>query len=354
MSELEINKRKSQVIDSLLIAKFNSLGFNKLTEIQKQAIPKILEQKNSLIIASTGSGKTECSVIPIFLQIKKSKIPGKIKTLYITPLRALNRDVFRRIITYGEIDGLDIKIRHGDTTQANRKKISDSPPDVLITTPETLVILLSQRKYLSALSELEWVVIDELHELLPSERGSQLAISLERLQYNSNKEIHRVGLSATVGNISEAGKFLVGNNRQCEITHDKSIRDYDVDVKFVDGGINEVADGIIDYVKEMKIQSPVLLFANSRGESETLASVLKERTSMRIDLHHGSLSRQVREETETILRDGIPGIVVCTSSLELGLDIGSIDLVIHYGSPRQVSKFMQRIGRSKHLSLIHI
>ena len=348
MSELEINKRKSQVIDSLLIAKFNSLGFNKLTEIQKQAIPKILEQKNSLIIAPTGSGKTECSVIPIFSQIKKSRIPGKIKTLYITPLRALNRDVFRRIITYGEIDGLDIKIRHGDTTQANRKKISDSPPDVLITTPETLVILLSQRKYLSALSELEWVVIDELHELLPSERGSQLAISLERLQYNSNKEIHRVGLSATVGNISEAGKFLVGNNRQCEITHDKSIRDYDVDVKFVDGGINEVADGIIDYVKEMKIQSPVLLFANSRGESETLASVLKERTSMRIDLHHGSLSRQVREETETILRDGIPGIVVCTSSLELGLDIGSIDLVIHYGSPRQVSKFMQRIGRSKH------
>ena len=336
------------MIDSLLIAKFNSLGFSKLTEIQQQAIPKIYEQKNSLIIAPTGSGKTECSVIPIFSQIRKSKSPGKIKTLYITPLRALNRDVFRRIITYGEIDGLDIKIRHGDTTQANRKKISDSPPDVLITTPQTLVILLSQRKYLSAFSELEWVVIDELHELLPSERGSQLSISLERLQFNSNKEIQRIGLSATVGNITEAGKFLVGNNRKYEIMHDKSIRNYDVDVKFVAGGINEVVDGIIDYVKEMKIHSPVLLFANSRGESETLASVLKERTNMRIDLHHGSLSRQVREETETILRDGIPGIVVCTSSLELGLDIGSIDLVIHYGSPRQVSKFMQRIGRSKH------
>ena len=348
MSELEISKRTNQVIDSSVIAKFNSLGFNKLTEIQKQAIPKILEQKNSLILAPTGSGKTECSVIPIFSQIKKSKIPGKIKVLYITPLRALNRDIFRRIITYGTDEGLDIKIRHGDTTPTNRKKISNSPPDVLITTPETLVILLSQGKYLSALSELEWVIIDELHELLPSERGSQLSISLERLQFNSNKEIHRVGLSATVGNVSEAGKFLVGNNRKCEIIHDKSIRNYDVDVKFVDGGINEVADGIIDYIKEMKINSPVLLFANSRGESETLASVLKERTNMRIDLHHGSLSRQVREETETILRDAVSGIVVCTSSLELGLDIGSIDLVIHYGSPRQVSKFMQRIGRSKH------
>ena len=191
-------------------------------------------------------------------------------------------------------------------------------------------------------------MIDEVHELLASERGSQLSISLERLQLNSNQDIHRVGLSATVGNISEAGKFLVGNNRKCEIIQDKSIRKYDVDIKFVDGGIYEVVDGIIDYVKEMKIHSPVLLFTNSRGESETLASVLKERTKMKIDLHHGSLSRQVREETETILRDGIPGIVVCTSSLELGLDLGSIDLVIHYGSPRQVSKFMQRIGRSKH------
>ena len=348
MSELELDKKKNQVINALLIKKFISLGFNKLTEIQQQAIPKILEKKNSLIIAPTGSGKTECSVIHIFLQIKKSKSPGKIKALYITPLRALNRDVFRRITSYGEIEGLDIKIRHGDTSQTNRKKISNSPPDVLITTPETLVILLSQRKYLSALSELEWIVIDEVHELLASERGSQLSISLERLQLNSNQEIHRVGLSATVGNISEAGKFLVGNNRNCEIIHDKSIRKYDVDVKFVDGGIHEVADGIIDHVKEMKINSPVLLFTNSRGESETLASVLRERTKMNIDMHHGSLSRQVREETETILRDGIPGIVVCTSSLELGLDIGSIDLVIHYGSPRQVSKFMQRIGRSKH------
>ena len=177
MSELELDKKKNQVINALLIKKFISLGFNKLTEIQQQAIPKILEKKNSLIIAPTGSGKTECSVIPIFLQIKKSKSPGKIKALYITPLRALNRDVHRRIINYAKIEGLDIKIRHGDTSQTERKKISDSPPDVLITTPETLVVLLSQRKYLSALSDLEWVIIDEIHELLASERGSQLSIS---------------------------------------------------------------------------------------------------------------------------------------------------------------------------------
>ena len=348
MSTLDYDEKTIKLINSFIIEKFRTFGFNNLTDIQKRASPKILQKYNSLVIAPTGSGKTECATIPIFEHIKKTKLPNKIKALYVTPLRALNRDVSRRIEKYAQDNGLRVKIRHGDTSQNERKKIRDFPPDILITTPETLVVLLSQEKDLNALSDLEWIIVDELHELLASERGSQLSISLERLQFNSEKEIHRIGLSATIGNINDASKFLVGNNRKCEIIQDKSVRKYEVDVKFVDGGIHEVADKIVDYVKEMQINSPVLLFANSRGESETLASVLKERTKMKIDLHHGSLSRQVREETETILRDGKPGIVVCTSSLELGLDIGSVELVIHYGSPRQVSKFMQRIGRSRH------
>ena len=142
-----------------------------------------------------------------FLQIKKTKKEGKIKLLYITPLRSLNRDVFRRIVKYAELDDLTIQVRHGDTSQSLRKKISDSPPDVLITTPETLVILLTQQKMLTALSELEQVIIDEVHEFLSSERGSQLSISLERLQLNSNQKIIRTGLSATVGNIEDAGRI---------------------------------------------------------------------------------------------------------------------------------------------------
>ena len=348
MPTQDYDEKTIKLINSFIIEKFRTFGFNNLTDIQKRASPKILQKYNSLVIAPTGSGKTECATIPIFEHVKKTKLPNKIKALYVTPLRALNRDVSRRIEKYAQDSGLRVKIRHGDTSQNERKKIRDFPPDILITTPETLVVLLSQEKDLNALSDLEWVIVDELHELLASERGSQLSISLERLQFNSEKEIHRIGLSATIGNINDASKFLVGNNRKCEIIQDKSVRKYEVDVKFVDGGIHEVADKIVDYVKEMQINSPVLLFANSRGESETLASVLKERTKMKIDLHHGSLSRQVREETETILRDGKPGIVVCTSSLELGLDIGSVELVIHYGSPRQVSKFMQRIGRSRH------
>ena len=348
MNELELDKKNNKILDPIISKKFKSIGFEELTEIQKEAIPEILEEKNCLIIAPTGSGKTECATIPIFSKLKTRKVSNKIKALYITPLRALNRDVFKRIINYAENENLKIEIRHGDTSQANRKRIADNPPDILITTPETLVNLLSQKKHLDALSDLEWVIIDEVHELLASERGSQLCLSLERLQIKSKNQIHRIGLSATVGNPEEAGRFLVGSDRKFQLIHDTSLRNYDVDVLFVDGIMDDVAVKIIEYIKKEQISSPVLLFTNSRGESERLSSILKQKTSINVELHHGSLSRQVREETEDMLRDGKSGIVVCTSSLELGLDIGSVELVIHYGSPRQVSKFMQRIGRSKH------
>lgn len=348
MNELEQNMQKNQLTESNIASLFNSIGFKELTQIQQKAIPKIIQKKDCLIIAPTGSGKTECSVIPIFSLVKNSKKSGKIKVLYITPLRALNRDVFRRITKYATDQNLTIEIRHGDTTQLMRKKISQSPPDILITTPETLMILLTQKKMLDALSELEWIIIDEVHELLASERGSQLSLSLERLQINSSISISRIGLSATVGNFEEAAKFVVGTKRKCEIIQDTSIRKYDVEVKFVEGTIYDVADEIINYVSNLDSKSPILLFSNTRGEAEFLAAVLKEKSTINVELHHGSLSKQVREETESSLREGSSGIVVCTSSLELGLDIGSVDLVIHYGSPHQVSKFIQRIGRSRH------
>ena len=345
---LEQDRIKNPLLESELEAKFHSLGFKNLTYIQKKAVPIIFQKIDSLVIAPTGSGKTETSVIPIFSRLAKSKRPGKIKALYITPLRALNRDVFRRIIRYAENENLSIQIRHGDTTQSVRKKITESPPDILITTPETVIILLTQKKMLDALSELEWIIIDEVHELLGNERGSQLSLSLERLQLNSKCEITRIGLSATVGNVDESAKFVVGTKRKCKVIQDNSIRKYDVEVKYIDGTISDVVDYIIEYVAKNYSNSPVLLFTNTRGESEYLASILREKTTSKVELHHGSLSQEVREETEETLRQGTPGIIVCTSSLELGLDIGSVELVIHYGSPRQVSKLMQRIGRSKH------
>jgi len=344
MKDHDQTQPMNQIPESL----FETFGFSSLTEIQKKASPIILQKKDCLIIAPTGSGKTECSTIPIFSLLKNSKKDGKIKVLYITPLRALNRDVFRRITKYAKGNELSIEIRHGDTTQKDRRKIRDNPPDILITTPETLVILLTQIKMLDALSDLEWIVIDEVHELLASERGSQLSLSIERLEINSKFPLTKIGLSATVGNFEEAGKFVVGTKRKCEIIRDTSVRKYDVEIKYIDGTISDVAQKIIEHVLELDLNSPILLFTNTRGEAEFLATILKEKSSIEIELHHGSLSKEVREETEQNLREGKRGIVVCTSSLELGLDIGSVELVIHYGSPRQVSKLIQRIGRSRH------
>lgn len=329
-------------------ALFAEMGFDSLTVIQKKASPKILQKHDCLVIAPTGSGKTECAVIPAFHIIKKAKKKGAIRCLYITPLRALNRDVFRRIQKYAEKNDLTVQVRHGDTTPAMRRRIADSPPDILISTPESAVVLLSQEKMLKSLSHLQWVIIDEVHELLPNKRGSQLSITMERLQMNSRYPLTRIGLSATVGNPDIATKFVAGTKRKCMLIRDKSLRKYNVETRLEKGGISEVADAIASYVTKSNVTSPTLLFANTRSEAEMLASILKSNTGIPVEMHHGSLSKQVREETEQMLRDGKKGIVVCTSSLELGIDIGSVETVIHYGSPHQVSKLVQRIGRSRH------
>ncbi len=341
-------KSKNQVIESL----FAKFGFERLTTIQSKASPLILQKRDCLVVAPTGSGKTECSVIPIFTivseSLQKTKHDG-IQILYITPLRALNKDVFRRITTYAKNCNLTIGIRHGDTPQSQRKKITENPPDILITTPETLVVLLSQPKMLLPLASLQWVVIDEVHEMLSNKRGSQLSLSLERLELNARHPLTRIGLSATVGNISDAAKFVSGTNRPCRVIQDRTLRQYDVDIVYESGSISDIARAIYDRIKEYNLDSPVLLFTNTRGEAEFLASVLKEIATTPVELHHGSLSKSVREDTEHLLREGTGlRIIVCTSSLELGIDIGSVELVVHYGSPRQVSKFIQRIGRSRH------
>ena len=331
---------------------FATFGFEKLTAIQSKASPLILQKRDCLVVAPTGSGKTECSVIPTFFTAsldKKKGSYGGIRILYVTPLRALNRDVFRRITKYAHASNLTIGIRHGDTPQSRRKKMAENPPDVLITTPETLVVLLSQQKMLVPLASLQWVIIDEVHEVLASKRGAQLSLSLERLEINARHALTRIGLSATVGNIPDAAKFVSGTNRRCRIIQDRTLRKYDVEITYVDGTISDAARAIHARITQYGLDSPVLLFTNTRGEAEFLASVLKEVAAIPVELHHGSLSKTVREDTEHLLREGSGlRIIVCTSSLELGIDIGSVDLVVHYGSPRQVSKFVQRIGRSRH------
>src|ERR671933_808446 len=349
---LMLNNISTSITDycQLTVDKFGREGFNSLTVIQQKTLPVITRKVNCLLVAPTGSGKTEAAVLPIFAMLSSDQrtYKGKIRAMYITPLRALNNDVLRRIIKYAESENLRIQIRHGDTTVLAKKKIVENPPDILITTPESLAVILTSEKMLDALSTLEWIIVDEIHELISNERGAHLSIGLERLEAVSLQQVTRIGLSATLGNLDEAAKFISGTSRKYAVIVDNSARKYDIDVKFVKGSINNVAHFVKEYIKSNKIEGSVLLFANTRDEAEYIGAILKNQNDIKVDVHHGSLSKDVREDTEVRLREGLVDIVVCTSSLELGLDIGSVELVIHYGSPRQVSKLMQRIGRSRH------
>ena len=278
--------------------------------------------------------------------VEKSK---GIRALYITPLRSLNNDVFRRIEKYANHLGLRLEIRHGDTSAIKKKKMSNDPPDVLITTPETLGNILTNSILIGHLASVEWVIVDEVHELLPNERGSHLSVSLERLEKVARNRPSRIGLSASVADPREAGKFVAGSGRDIAVLMDRSLREYDIDIKYINGSINDVCQLILTYVDPMIHEGKsILVFTNTRDEAEYIGTILKSRARFGVDVHHGSLSKTSREETEKKLREGSAGLVVCTSSLELGLDIGSVDLVIHYGSPRQISKLVQRIGRSRH------
>jgi len=345
------------VIDEKIIESFRDEGFQKLTKIQSISIPVISRMQNCLLVAPTGSGKTEASIIPIFslLENERANKPNFIDenaiiVLYITPLRALNNDVLRRIINYAKKRNLDAKIRHGDTTRTAREKLVKKPPHILITTPESLGIILTHQKFKSYLKHLRWVIVDEVHELIGNERGTHLTVSLEHLQSISSHNVVRIGLSATIGNLKEAANFISGTGRKCSILVDNTIRKYDIDVKHLKGSISNVAKFVLKYLNDNKICGSILLFTNTRDEAEYIGTTIRNQNDIPIEVHHGSLSRETREETETKLRKGLTGIVVCTSSLELGLDIGSVELVIHYGSSKQVSKLVQRIGRSRHVN----
>ncbi|HZA71243.1 MAG TPA: DEAD/DEAH box helicase [Nitrososphaeraceae archaeon] len=343
------------VIDEQIVESFRREGFQNLTKIQKISYPVISRMQNCLLVAPTGSGKTEASMIPILSLLENERARNShfvednaIFVLYITPLRALNNDVHRRIIDYAKRRNLDAQIRHGDTTRTAKLRMVKKPPHILITTPESLGIILTQEKFIAFLKHLRWIIIDEVHELIGNERGTHLTVSLERLQNLSSHSLVRIGLSATIGNLKDAANFIGGTDRKCSILVDNTIRNYDIDVKYLKGSISNAAKFVFNYLTDNKICGSVLLFTNTRDEAEYIGTTIRNQNKIAVEVHHGSLSRETREETEEKLRQGLTGIVVCTSSLELGLDIGSVELVIHYGSSKQVSKLVQRIGRSRH------
>ena len=350
------------------------------SEAQKQVIPHLLKKEQVLLIAPTGIGKTEAAMLPILDDILKARpdfdesldskpdiertqdsVPAGFYVLYITPLRALNRDMMRRLEWFGKKLGITVGVRHGDTTQYERTKQSKNPPQILITTPETFQIMFTGKNLIGHLKNVRWVVIDEIHEMAQDERGAQLSVGLERLAEIVKRKFIRVGLSATVGSPDEVARFLKGGSSDMKIVNvsrEKKMkltitcpRPNREDIKLSDAlRTDPESSARLRRCRELiEKNTSTLIFVNTRNTAEILAArfhLMDE--DFPIGVHHGSLSKHIRVQMEEDFKAGLINSLICTSSLELGIDIGAADFTIQYNSPRQASRLIQRIGRAGH------
>jgi len=294
--------------------KLAELGYRELTPIQKVAIPLILKGHDVLVMAPTGHGKTEAAVFPVFYEIASNGLEP-IDALYVTPLRALNRDIANRISRIGEALGVKVMTRHGDTPQSERRRISASPPHVLITTPESLQFLILQDSYRRAFQNLRFVIVDEVQELLDDKRGLELSIVLERLKRIANRRLQMIGLSATVGDVETAKRFL-NPSGEVEVASVDAVNEMEVRVVTApvdERVVNEAFKAGLKpqlYARLMTLKElvekhkPVLVFTNVRDTAEFLASELKRLSNLELEVHHGSLSKDVRLEVERRLKEG--------------------------------------------------
>ena len=332
-------------------------GFTAPTEPQRKAIPPLASGEHGLVVAPTGSGKTETAMLPVLSAITGRGPRHGIQALYITPLRALNRDMRERLDWWGETLGIEVAVRHGDTTDYERQKQAEDPPDVLVTTPETLQATFTGEKLRRAIADVEHVVVDEVHELAASKRGAQLTIGLEHLREHAGP-FQRIGLSATVGDPAEVGRFLTGD-RGCEVIGIEAGSNIDVRIRTPEiRSADETSAG--ELMTDAEVASHVrvideiidendstLVFVNTRQTAEGLGSRLKA-YGTDVGIHHGSLSKSARIEVEDQFKTGEIDALLCTSSMELGIDVGRIDHVIQYASPREVRRLLQRVGRAGH------
>jgi len=366
------NPAKPETIRKLLnplVEKWFFTRFKSFSLPQLFAVNEIHGRNNILVSAPTGATKTLTGFLSVLNELVDSAQKGILKDktycIYISPLKALNNDIHKNLIEplkeieeiAGKELGIRVSVRTGDTTQSEKTKMLKNPPHILITTPESLAILLSSIKFIEHLKDVEWCIIDEIHALAENKRGVHLSLSMERLS-NLASHMTRVGLSATVAPLVEIAGFLVGPKRDCKIVDVQFIKQLDLKVlspvpKLMEATYeimhNEMYKLIHDLIQKHKT---TLIFTNTRAATERIVHYLREKFpkdyTENIGAHHGSLSKEHRKEIEENLRKGKLKAVVCSTSLELGIDIGYIDLVICLGSPKSVARALQRIGRSGH------
>jgi ATP-dependent Lhr-like helicase len=338
------------------------LGFAVPTLPQVMAFPPLLAGENVLLVAPTGSGKTEAVLLPVFSKLIQQGREEKrgIMVVYITPLRALNRDMVKRLTFWSERLGVSVEVRHGDTEVKTRRRQARSPPQLLVTTPETLQAILPGSQMQKHLSSVQYVIVDEVHELAESKRGVQLALALERLYEVTQREFQRIGLSATVGNPEEIAKFIAGTYRDIRIVQTMFAKSYryrvvslvptekDFELAGELETSPEAAARIRSLAELVDSHRSTLIFVNSRTIAEMLGHKFSQLGRADIAVHHGSLSKEERVSIEDQFKAGALKAIICTSTLELGIDIGNVNMVVQYMSPRQVSSLIQRVGRSGH------
>ncbi len=335
-----------------LLRKAIKKRFGNLNRLQQDAFKEVSSGRSVLIIAPTGSGKTEAAVLPVFNQILKAKLKA-ISAIYIAPLKALNRDLLERLEWWGQHLGISIEIRHGDTSAYKKAKQTKNPPQMLIITPETLGVILTVKSLRKHLENVKFVIVDEIAELVDNKRGAQLLLNLERLAEIA--DFRRIGMTATVGNEGEVKEWLKADvivkpewrkAYRFHVLYPKpDARDLKLAQKL--NVTPDIAARLRTLWEIVEKHGKALIFTNTRQFAEILAHRLKA-WGKPVEVHHGSLSKDARVRAEKALKEGKIQALICTSSMELGIDIGNVDVVIQYMSPRQVNRLVQRVGRAKH------
>jgi len=322
----------------------NSLGWRSLRALQEEAIEPILGGEHTILLAPTAGGKTEAAIFPLLSRMLGEGWNG-LSIVYLCPIKALLNNLAPRLRGYGELLGRRVALWHGDVTDARRQKINDDPPDILLTTPESLeVMLVSKRRDRNALfSNLRAVVVDEMHAFAGDDRGWHLLAVLERVAHHAGRDLQRVGLSATVGNPSELLTWLAGSSpgeRRVVAPKAAPGPDPEITLDYV-GSLGNAAR----VLSRLHRGEKRLVFCDSRARVEKLAAALRE-LDVRTFVSHSSLSLDERRQAEAAFSEARNCVIVATSTLELGIDVGDLDRVIQIDAPGTVASFLQRLGRT--------